>query len=146
MGGARRSPPAAKRLLRFRALRTLALARLFGRPWRVPGDIAIGDAENLADCAFDEVFTADADRCFTGGRAMDVPVTVAWCSRDPLFSPHQQTTDELPAHTRVELLRGCGHVPTWDDPPLVLETIRATVAAARPAATPPAVAADLATP
>ena len=134
VGGARRSTPAMTRLLRFRVVRTLALARLFGRPWRVPADIAIGDAENLADCAFDEVFTADTDRSFVGGQGIDVPVTVAWSSRDPLFDAAHSTTSQLPPHTAVVELRGCGHVPTWDDPALVVETIRATVAEARPAA------------
>ena len=130
VGGARRSTPAMTRLLRFAPVRTLALARLFGRPWRIPGDIAIGDAENLADCAFDEVFTAEADRSFVGGQGLAVPVTIAWGSRDPLFDARNTTMRELPPHTDVVDLPGCGHVPTWDDPPLVVATIRATVAEA----------------
>jgi pimeloyl-ACP methyl ester carboxylesterase len=130
VGGARRSTPAMVRLLRFRLVRTLALYRLFGRPWRIPGDVAIGDAEALAASAFDEVFESDPDRSFTGGRHITVPITVTWHSRDPLFHRARSTTAELPDHTDVLHLRGCGHVPTWDDPPLVLETIRSTVAAA----------------
>jgi pimeloyl-ACP methyl ester carboxylesterase len=131
VGGARRSTPAMTRLLRYRVVRTLALARLFGRPWRVPAEVAIGDAENLADCAFDEVFSADTDRSFVGGRGIAVPITVAWGSRDPLFDRKNCSVAQLPAHTNVVELAGCGHVPTWDDPPLVLEVIRATVADAR---------------
>lgn len=130
--GARRATPAMVRLLRYRVVRTLALYRLFGRPWRIPGDIAVGDAEALAASAFDEVFDAEPERSFTGGQGIEAPVTVTWHSRDPLFDAGRSTTAELPAHTRVVQLRGCGHVPTWDDPPLVLETIRATVAAAAP--------------
>jgi pimeloyl-ACP methyl ester carboxylesterase len=132
VGGARRSTPAMTDLLRFRAVRTLALARLFGRPWRVPGDIAIGDARNLATCAFDEVFASDADRSFTGGRDLAIPVTVAWGTRDPLFAAATSTLRELPPHTDVVTLAGCGHVPTWDDPVRVAEVIRATIAEARP--------------
>jgi pimeloyl-ACP methyl ester carboxylesterase len=130
VGGARRSTPWMTRLLRFRVVRTLALYRLFGRPWRIPAEIAIGDARSLAASAFDEVSHAEPDRSFTGGQGIEVPVTVAWHSRDPLFDPEHCTTRELPPHTQVTVLRGCGHVPTWDDPPLVLETIRATAAAA----------------
>lgn len=129
VGGARRAGPVVG-LMRFRALRTLALYGLFGRPWRVPADMAIGDARALAASAFDETFAAGIGQRFTGGRGIDVPVTVAWCSRDPLFPPERSTLEELPPHTRVELLRGCGHVPMWDDPPLVVETIRSTAATA----------------
>lgn len=117
-------------LLRFRVARTYTMSGLFGRPWRVPGDIAIGDAHNLAESAFEETFEAGKGQRFTGGQSIDAPVTVAWHSRDPLFSAKHCTVAELPPHTRVVQLRGCGHVPTWDDPPLVLETIRSTVAAA----------------
>jgi pimeloyl-ACP methyl ester carboxylesterase len=129
VGGARRMGPAAG-LLRFRLVRTLGLYGLFGRPWRVPADIAIGDARNLAASAFDETFEAGVGHRFEGGRSIDVPVTVAWCTRDPLFDATRCTVAELPEHTRVVTLGGCGHVPTWDDPPLVLETIRSTIAAA----------------
>lgn len=128
VGGSRRMGPAVG-LLRFRAMRVLALYGLFGRPWRIPADIAIGDARNLATSAFDETFAAGVGHRFEGGRTLDVPVTVAWCSRDPLFNARRCTVAELPEHTRVDRLRGCGHVPTWDDPALVVETIRSTAAA-----------------
>jgi pimeloyl-ACP methyl ester carboxylesterase len=126
VGGARRAGPVVG-LLRFKALRTVALYGLFGRPWRVPADIAIGDARGLATSAFDSTFEAGVGLRFSGGQSLDVPVTVAWCSRDPLFSPERCCVTELPADTRVEMLQGCGHVPMWDDPPLVLDTIRSTV-------------------
>jgi pimeloyl-ACP methyl ester carboxylesterase len=129
VGGARNAAPAVA-LLRFRAVRTLALYGLFGRPWRVPAEIAIGDARGLATSAFDDTFEAGVGQRFSGGRSLDVPVTVAWCSRDPLFGPERCSVAELPADTRVEMLRGCGHVPMWDDPALVLETIRSTVTGA----------------
>lgn len=126
VGGSRRLASAVS-LLRFPAVR-LALFGLFGRPWRIPPDVAIGDARNLAVSAFDEIFEAGVGLRFSGGRSLEVPVTVAWGSRDPLFGARRCSLAELPPHTRVELLRGCGHVPTWDDPPLVLETIRSTAA------------------
>jgi pimeloyl-ACP methyl ester carboxylesterase len=126
VGGARHAGPVVG-LLRFRAFRTVALYGLFGKPWRVPADIAVGDARGLATSAFDDTFEAGAGLRFSGGQSLDVPVTVAWCSRDPLFSPERCCVTELPADTRVEMLNGCGHVPMWDDPPLVLDTIRSTV-------------------
>jgi pimeloyl-ACP methyl ester carboxylesterase len=131
VGGSRRLSSAVG-LLRYRAVRTVALAGLFGRPWRIPPDIAVGDARSLAASAFDETYAAGVGHRFSGGHDIDVPVTVAWGSRDPLFDADRCTVAELPAHTRVEVLRGCGHVPTWDDPPLVLETIRTTTGEATP--------------
>lgn len=119
-------------LLRFRAVRTVMMARLFGRPWRIPSAMAIGDVHNFATSAFKETFAAGQGLRFLDGREILEPITVAWSSRDPLFSPRRCPVDELPAQTETVMLRGCGHVPTWDDPPLVLETIRATVARARP--------------
>jgi pimeloyl-ACP methyl ester carboxylesterase len=126
VGGARHAGPVVG-LLRFWPVRAVAMYGLFGRPWRVPADIAIGDARGLADSAFDETFAAGVGLRFSGGQSLDVPVTVAWCSRDPLFSPERCSVTELCADARVEMLHGCGHVPMWDDPPLLLETIRSTV-------------------
>jgi pimeloyl-ACP methyl ester carboxylesterase len=119
-------------LLRFRLVRMVVLARLFGRPSRVPPDVAIGDVENFATSALEETFAAGRGLRFLGGQTIAEPITVAWSSRDPLFAPRRCPLDQLPGHTREVMLRGCGHVPTWDDPPLVLETIRATTALARP--------------
>ena len=128
VGGARHAGPLVA-ALRTRVGRTVALAGLFGKPWRIPGQIAVDDAHHLATSAFDETFAASAETGgFSGGRSIDVPVTVAWCSRDPLFRRRHQSLAELPPQTRTEYLRGCGHVPTWDDPPLLLELIRSTVA------------------
>jgi pimeloyl-ACP methyl ester carboxylesterase len=131
VGGSRHLGPVLG-LLRFRAVRAVTLFGLFGRPWRIPPDIAIGDARSLAASAFDDTFKHGLrpGLRFTGGRALDVPVTVAWTSRDPLFRARSCTVAELPPHTHVPVLRGCGHVPTWDDPPLVLETIRSTASGA----------------
>ena len=118
-------------LLRFRLVRTVTMAGLFGRPWRIPAEIAIADVHNFATSAFEETFEAGRGHRFSDGQHIAEPVTVAWSSRDPLFSARRCPVTELPAHTRTVVLRGCGHVPTWDDPPLVLETIRATAARAR---------------
>jgi pimeloyl-ACP methyl ester carboxylesterase len=117
-------------LLRFALVRTPALFPLFGRPWKIPGDIAVGDGENLAKSDFYSVFNAGEGLRFTGGQAIDVPVTVTWCGLDPLFSPRNSSIEELPSHTRVEQLPWCGHVPMWDNPAGVLRIIRSTVAGA----------------
>ena len=68
-------------------------------------------------------------------RPIDVPVTIAWGTRDGLLLPRQgQRAERLIPGSRLVPLRGCGHVPTWDDPALVAQLIldgvgRATYAA-----------------
>ncbi len=129
--GASRHLHAFRGLLRFRIVRTVMMARLFGRPWRIPSEIAIDDMRHFATSALEEALAAGRGLRFVDGHHIAAPITVAWASRDPLFAPSRCPLDELPNHTHSVMLRGCGHVPTWDDPPLILETIRATTARAR---------------
>jgi pimeloyl-ACP methyl ester carboxylesterase len=71
---------------------------------------------------------------FTG--AIEVPVTIAWGDRDKLLPPWQawRARAALPAARHVTL-RGCGHLPQWDDPEQVAEAIlSATGARGRSAA------------
>lgn len=60
---------------------------------------------------------------FTGGRDLSIPVTVAWAAEDKLIPTAARRRDELPAHTSWLELAGCGHVPMWDNPGLVADTI-----------------------
>ena len=53
------------------------------------------------------------------------PTTVAWGNRDRLLIFSRQAPRArraLPAARHV-VLRGCGHVPTWDDPEQVARAI-----------------------
>ena len=68
---------------------------------------------------------------FHGGVAIDVPVTVAWGDEEKLIPSSARLEEELPGHTDVVTLTGCGHVPFWDDPDQVTEAILATTGAAR---------------
>ena len=43
---------------------------------------------------------------------IDVLVTLAWGELDRLIRGPRTK----PEHWRTVLLRGCGHIPTWDDP------------------------------
>ncbi len=61
---------------------------------------------------------------FTGGRNLDLPITVAFGTKDHLLRPRgYRLPDELPSHTRWISLPGCGHVPMWDNPDLIARTI-----------------------
>lgn len=61
--------------------------------------------------------------------SLPIPVTVAWAAHDRLLLTGSQSArarERLPAARHVTLA-GCGHVPMWDDPGLVADTIREAV-------------------
>ena len=97
--------------------RTLMLGQFVGRPWRMQPDEASGIVANLVtSTGIREHLEATRRERFQGGHGITVPVTVAWPERDwILLSFQSQHRDELPAHTRLLELRGCGHVPMYDD-------------------------------
>jgi pimeloyl-ACP methyl ester carboxylesterase len=55
-----------------------------------------------------------------------VPVTIAWVSATLLLLPRQRrrAVRAIPG-ARLVTLRGCGHIPTYDDPQLVTEVLLA---------------------
>lgn len=105
--------------------RTLAYGHLAARPWRIPADEAAGAMRNLARCpGFEPTLEAIADHSF-GGRTLDCPVTVAWGEKDRLliYSRQSARARRLLPDARHVTLRGCGHVPTWDDPEQVARVL-----------------------
>ena len=61
---------------------------------------------------------------FENGRDLDIPITVAFGTKDRMLRPRgYRLPDELPPHTRWITLPGCGHTPMWDDPELIARTI-----------------------
>jgi pimeloyl-ACP methyl ester carboxylesterase len=56
-------------------------------------------------------------------RQLHRPVTVAWGEKERLIPKKARLLAELPPQTRVVTLSGCWHVPMWDDPELVVNTI-----------------------
>jgi pimeloyl-ACP methyl ester carboxylesterase len=112
--------------LRTAAGRTLLQGHLVGRPWRIPAKEAIRATHNLAGSpGFDATFPHVVDFDWLHGD-LDVPVTVAWGARDMLLIPRQgrRARRRMPRARHV-WLRGCGHVPTWDDPGQVAGVILA---------------------
>ena len=108
--------PAAPMLSRSAVLRTALSSHAASRPWRIPPEDVVEWTRNYASArAFWELLQA-----LDGWRAPvpSCPVTVAWGSRDRLLITSRQAPRArraLPAARHVEL-RGCGHVPMWDDP------------------------------
>jgi pimeloyl-ACP methyl ester carboxylesterase len=112
--------PASK----IRPLAYALTANLFGRPWRVPAEVLVGEARAMENApGFDRTLAEFRYNRFTDGQGIDVPVTIAFGRRDVVLGPGCRRRDELPAHTRWLNLPGCGHTPTYDDPELIAKVI-----------------------
>lgn len=111
---------------RTRAARALAAIQVSGHPLRVPYGPARDAVHAMAGApGFRETLRALEGRRFTGGADVTVPVTVAFGTRDRVLLPVvSRRRDQLPAQTRWVRLRGCGHVPMFDDPAAVAALLR----------------------
>ncbi len=122
---ARLLAPSGDRLLARPRLRAAALCGFVARPQRVPAPDAAASLRALADAPwFDESLTAIGRDHFEGGEQIAVPVTIAWGEHDRLLLPHQakRAARQIPS-ARSVVLRGCGHVPTYDDPEQVAQVL-----------------------
>jgi pimeloyl-ACP methyl ester carboxylesterase len=108
--------PAAPALARSAVLRTALCSHASSRPWRIPPEDVVEWTRNYAGAvAFWELLDA-----LDGWRAPvpACPTTVAWGQRDRLLIASRQAPRARRAlpEARHVTLRGCGHVPMWDDP------------------------------
>ena len=122
---ARVAAPLAPPLLAPPLARRLVFAQLVAHAERIPHADAVGHLRALARAPrFDETLSAiNADR-FDGGEQIEVPVTIAWGEHDRLLLPRQarRARSAIPG-ARLLMLRGCGHVPTYDDPPQIARVL-----------------------
>jgi pimeloyl-ACP methyl ester carboxylesterase len=126
-----RTPAAARplleRLARSRTGRRALLWQIFGRPERLPGDVAAATMRDAwAAPAFAPALSAFDEYAFAAGEELrGVPVTVAWGIHDRLlpYTRQEPRARALLPHARHVSL-GVGHVPFYDDPPVVAETLR----------------------
>lgn len=122
---ARGLAPIAASVLRPSVVRRLLLGQLVARPDRIPPGEAAGSVRALAGAAwFDETLAAMTSERYLGRGRPPVPLTIAWAERDRLLIPRQaaRAAQELPG-ARMLTLRGCGHVPTYDDPAQVARVL-----------------------
>ena len=144
MQTARRLAPYADQIFATRAARTVLLGQIFARPWRIPASVAAEDMRALANSrAFDDDLARAPHERFLPGPPLGVPVTIAWAQRDRLLLPRQgpRAIRRIPG-ARLITLPGCGHVPRWDDPPLVARVLlEGSRTSAAPVEAPAAVAA-----
>ncbi|TNH30283.1 alpha/beta fold hydrolase [Micromonospora orduensis] len=126
VGGARSAAialrPALPRLLASQAGRVTFCGLFYGHPGRLGRDECVDSAVALADApGFAAALAAFAGwqlRRETTGALDDIPVTVAWGTRDlvlPYPTQARRARAALPAARHVPL-PGCGHLPFADDP------------------------------
>jgi pimeloyl-ACP methyl ester carboxylesterase len=109
--------------------REILFRQTFGWPARLPADEAVATLDDAWTApAFAAALAAFGDYDFTAGEELEsTPVTVAWGRHDRLLIYSRQAPrarDRLRSARQVTL--GAGHVPFFDDPAAVAETIRST--------------------
>jgi pimeloyl-ACP methyl ester carboxylesterase len=100
--------------------RTAFLSLVFGRPWAIDPQVAVDTANGAADApGFESALASFADAKLPEiGALADIPVTIAWGSRDILLTyatQRKRARTALPKARHVTL-HGSGHTPFYDDP------------------------------
>jgi pimeloyl-ACP methyl ester carboxylesterase len=109
----RRLLPLVPALMRSDAGRRLLLRSSVGHPERVPPAAAARLVRSyVTSPGFEAANAAMRADILSDIERIDVPVTLAWGELDRLI----RRPRSKPEHWRTVLLRGCGHIPTWDDP------------------------------
>jgi pimeloyl-ACP methyl ester carboxylesterase len=125
------TPPAARPFVTTLASttpgRVVLFSQTFGYPARVPAQEAVSTlADAWASPIFAEALEAFRHYRFENGEELrSTPVTIAWGIRDRLLPYRLQAPRArmlLPQATHLAL--GTGHVPFYDDPAAVVETVR----------------------
>ncbi|MFD3406278.1 alpha/beta fold hydrolase [Kribbella sp. NPDC058693] len=115
------------RLVNHKFGRALVMRQVIGRPFRMNPELA---REMVWDMAagpgFDATLEASRNRHYLAQPGPEVPITVAFGTRDLLLRRRSRHVEQLPLGARLELLPGCGHVPMSDDPRAVADLIMAT--------------------
>jgi pimeloyl-ACP methyl ester carboxylesterase len=137
--------PVAPTVFRRPRLRRALCGQMFAHPERLtPGDAYANLVTMLEGEAFHDVLTELDGHRFQG--EIEVPVTIAWGTRDALLLPTQALrARRLLPRARHVWLRGCGHVPMSDDPAQVARVLLDGSAEPSPAATPAGVTSRLRT-
>ncbi|MFD6157431.1 alpha/beta fold hydrolase [Nocardia sp. NPDC060256] len=114
--------------------RSVVLWPAVGHPDRLTAAEAIGVARDLdrSGPTLRRALKIAKKLRFEGGQGITVPVTIAFGTLDRMLPPStSQVRDQLPAHTKWVTLPDCGHMPMWDNPELIANTILDGVSATR---------------
>ena len=105
--------PLVPALVRSASGRRVLLRGAVGHPERVPPAAAARLVRAyVTSPGFEGANAAMRAGVVADLESIDVPVTLAWGELDRLV----RRPRTRPRHWRSLLLRGCGHIPTWDDP------------------------------
>lgn len=97
---------------------------LFGRPDLLEPQVLLDDMQAMIDAVGFTPSLAAGEKIIFAGEVPDVPVTIAWGSRDWLMRrPRGESVIRLIPHVRLLRLPGCGHVPMNDNPELVAHVL-----------------------
>ena len=118
-------PKLAQRLSQTPAGRTLMCGILFGRPDLIEPQVLLDDMQAMIHSVGFRPTLAAGDRIIFASQIHDdVPVTIAWGSRDLVFRrPRAEAIMRLIPHVRLLRLPGCGHVPMNDNPEMVAHVL-----------------------
>jgi alpha-beta hydrolase superfamily lysophospholipase len=116
-------------LFRRPRARRLALSLVMEHGDRIPAGEVSGLLDDLVGCTVFDAFVAELRQSTAGyahdGRTIDCPVQIAWAGNDrtiPFSRYGRPWADALP-EAKLVTLPGVGHVPMYDDPGLVADTI-----------------------
>jgi pimeloyl-ACP methyl ester carboxylesterase len=105
--------PVLPAVVRTAAGRSALLRGVVGHPERVPPAAAARLVRAYVTApGFEGANAAMRAGVLSDIEQIDVPVTLAWGELDRLV----RRPRTKPGHWRSLVLRGCGHIPTWDDP------------------------------
>ena len=117
-------------LSRHASTRTLLLAQLSARPWRLPPRLVMGELQSLAATpVFDAMLRELARGPLQEGSARTPGrVTIGWGRQDRLLLPRQAARAQAAfPSARLHCFAHCGHFPHWDQTAetarVILETV-----------------------
>lgn len=119
--------PAMPRVLKSPVGRTAFLYLVFGKPWALDARTALDTAMGAANApGFKDACASFSDVRFGElGALADIPVTIAWGTRDVLLTHATQSRRARLAMptARHRTLFGSGHTPFYDDPQACLRVL-----------------------
>jgi pimeloyl-ACP methyl ester carboxylesterase len=121
-------------VVNYRLGRILVLGQSHGRPARMSPAQARAAIRAMANCVgFEATLTATIYRRYAPRAPLNLPVTVAFGSRDRILLRRQwRRTDMLPSHSDLVQLPHCGHIPMADDPAAITRLITRSAARSGP--------------
>lgn len=124
----RRSSEHLERAMGPGPLRRYLLRNVMRHAERMTTGQAVQMARASIDCSITDVVTeamATGEAALSRLNAIKVPTLIGWPQHDrvvPASLHGHRFADEIP-HVQMRILAGVGHIPTYDDPELIVETI-----------------------